>query len=113
DRGFPHLSSLFRSKNGRRCLFYDFLMSSLNRALAFEEMDNVSILIAKNLKLNMTRASHILFDEDRAVTERRRCLTDGAFHLRGEGIFVVDDAHSLTAATRAGLDQYGISDLAG
>lgn len=52
-----------------RSFFDNFLMPSLNGTVSFEQMDVVSLLIAKNLDLNMAGASYVFLHQDAIVAE--------------------------------------------
>ena len=91
--------------------FDDFLVAALDRAIAFEEMDDVAVPVAEDLDFQMLRADHALFDEAFAVAERgsaSRCAAArNALHLR----VVLDDADAAAAAAVAGLHHDGVAAL--
>ncbi len=69
-----------RSDRRRRTLFDHLLVASLNRALALEQVDDVAVLIAEDLELDMSRLLDQPFNVERAVAEGRHgfasCLRD-------------------------------------
>ena len=60
---------------GRRGFLDDFLVATLERAVAFEQVDDVAVRVAKHLHLDMARALDIFLDEYMRVAKRRRRLT--------------------------------------
>ncbi len=56
--------------------FFDHLLvAALQRAIAFEQMDDVAVGVAEHLHLDMARALDIFLDQDMRVAERRGGLT--------------------------------------
>ena len=49
-------------------------MTSLNGAVSLIQMDNVAMLVAKDLNFDMTRSLNELLKEQRSVAERCCCL---------------------------------------
>ena len=50
-------------------LFDDLLISALNRALTFRHIDVITVQVAKNLELDVSRRLDILFNENSSITE--------------------------------------------
>ena len=50
---------------------HDLLIAALDRAFALAEMDDVAVLVAQHLDLDMTRIDDEFLDEDPVVAERR------------------------------------------
>lgn len=69
SRTTNHISNLI--SNIRGCFFNNFLMSSLNRTVSLIKMNIISMLIAKNLNLDMSWLSYILFNQNSIV---RKCF---------------------------------------
>src|SRR6186713_732833 len=67
--GFAHGVSFLRCEDRGWSFFHYLLMSALYGAFAFKQMNNVSLLIAKDLKFNMPRFGNVFFDEYRSVTK--------------------------------------------
>src|SRR5688572_19115749 len=86
-------------------------MASLDRALALEEMNNVAMLVAKNLEFDVAWFCDIFFNEDRSISESRSRFTDGAFHLFLKFSFILNDAHSFPATTSARFDQDRVANV--
>src|SRR5215470_18638633 len=64
-----HLRAQFRCHGGRRCFLDDFLMAPLDRALALEYVNGISMGIAQNLKFDMSRLTNVFFDKNAIVAE--------------------------------------------
>ena len=96
-----------------RRLLDHLLIAALDRAFALIEMNDVAVLVAEHLDLDMPRLLDIFLDEHAVVAEARlglRLRRDEAFlHL----LAAIGDAHALAAAAGAGLDHHRIADLVG
>src|SRR4029079_5394245 len=81
-----------------RRLLYDLLVPSLYRAFALAEVDDVAVLVAEHLDLDMARLLDIFLDENAVVAEARTCFGLG----RGEALLhffaAVGDAHAFATA---------------
>src|SRR5665648_26986 len=60
---FAHFFTQFGRHQWGRSFFDHFLMPALNRTFTFEQMNEVSVLIAQNLKFNMMWMSLIHISE--------------------------------------------------
>ena len=58
-------------EEGRRRLLDDLLVAALDRAFALAEVDDVAVLVAEHLDLDVARIDDELLDEDAVVAERR------------------------------------------
>ena len=113
DRLLAHfLAGRFVEQRARRFLD-DFLVAALDRAFALAEIDDMAVLVAQHLDLDMARIGDEFLDEDAVVAEARFCFRAGAgksvFHLGA----AMGDAHALAAAAGGGLDHHRIADLVG
>jgi hypothetical protein len=70
DSRSTHGATNFRSQYGRRRFLYYFLMPPLNRTLAFEQMDNISMLIAENLDFNVPWFRNVFLNKHGPVPKR-------------------------------------------
>ena len=96
----------------RRGGFLDhFLVAALQRAVAFEQMDDVAVGVAEHLHLDMAWALDIFFDQHMRVAKRRGSLALARGERVGEVGRVLDLAHPLAPAARDRLDEDGIADL--
>ena len=68
--------------DGRRRLFDQLLMTSLDRAVTLAEMDHIAMLVAEDLDLDMTRLLTVFFDIDFRIAETGLGFGAG----RGKGI---------------------------
>ena len=69
-----------RRVHARRRRFLDHLLvAALQRAVALEQMDDIAVLVAEHLHLDMARAGDIFLDQHAVVAEggRRLALAGG------------------------------------
>src|SRR3569832_230151 len=76
----------------------DLLVSSLDRAIPFKQMDEVAVSVAEQLHFDVPRSLNELLDKDVRAAERREGFTLGLLVLREEIRFVANAAHSATTA---------------
>ena len=70
DGGFAHGLAACLLHAGRGRFFQHFLMAALDRAVALEEVDAVSLGVREHLDLDVPRAREVLFDQHAVVAER-------------------------------------------
>ena len=70
DGGLSHLAAPLRRHAGRRRLFQHFLVPSLHRAVALEQMHRVAVRIAEHLQFDMPRPLEVALDEHAVISER-------------------------------------------
>src|SRR5208283_6153794 len=63
----------------RRAFLDHLLVAPLQRAIALEEMDAVSMPVGEHLHLDVTRRGDVLLDQDPSMFESRMRLADRAF----------------------------------
>src|SRR5262249_17767206 len=84
-----HGRTLRRGERRRRRLLDQFLVPALGRALALAQVDDVAVLVADDLDLDVTGALDELLDIKRAIAEGRlgfgRGGAEGGVHLRARG----------------------------
>ena len=98
----------------RRGRFLDHLLvAALDGAFALAEIDDVAVLVAQHLDLDVARVLDELLDEHAIVAEARLGLRAGETEAFLGLLGVVGDAHALAAAAGRGLDHDGIADLGG
>jgi hypothetical protein len=83
----------------RRRFFDDLLVAALQRAVAFAEVDHISVVISEHLDLDVARLLQEFLHIDFGVAESRQ-----RFRLRHvdriqQRCFTVHDAHSAPAAS--------------
>ena len=87
----------------------DLLMSSLNAAVALEQMYDLPVAITEQLHLDMLGSIEEALDKDSPVAEGRFCLGRGTFKGVLETVLVSDDPHAPAAAAKGCLDDDGKS----
>src|SRR4030095_1750417 len=68
-RGFADAAAELRGCCRRRALLDDLLMTSLNRALPLEEMDQMPVVVSKDLNFNMARSLDVLLQKQRRIAK--------------------------------------------
>src|SRR5207253_5947666 len=86
--------------NRRRAFFHHLLMTSLNRALALAQMNEVAVRVREDLNLYVTRALDGLFKIDFRVAESGGGLRLCRLKSRAQLIFRSNQAQALAAAAR-------------
>ena len=113
DRLLAHLAPRRLVEERRRRLLDHLLVAALDRAFALAEIDDVAVLVAEHLDLDMAGIDDELLDEDPVVAEGGRRLRlrprEALRDLAGR----MGDAHALAAAAGRGLDHHRIADLVG
>ncbi|GAA4010595.1 hypothetical protein GCM10022280_04810 [Sphingomonas swuensis] len=99
------------TKGGRRFLDH-FLVAALDAALALAEVEDVAVLVAEQLDLDMARALDELLDEHPVVAEAGEALALGRLEAVAHVLFGPGEAHALAAAAGRGLHHHRIADLA-
>ena len=89
------------------------LVAALERAVAFEQVDDIAVGIAEHLYLDMAGRGDPLLQQHLVIGEAGLGLAPAAFQHRLEIRSRIDLAHALATATRDGLDQHGIADGVG
>src|SRR6185369_17808041 len=69
NSGLAHPRAQRRCQGRRGRFLDDFLVSPLDGALALEDMDDVAMRIAEDLKFNVTRIAKILLDEYAVISK--------------------------------------------
>ena len=89
----------------------NLLVAPLYGAIAFVKMQQVAMMIAKDLHLEMPRARQILFQEHGSVSESRVRFTTGFFEQRIELRGVGNHAHAAAAAAHGRLHNHRVADF--
>ena len=69
DRDVAHLTAHCRANDWRWRLLQHLLVTPLDGALAFSEINRVAMFVGQNLHFNMTRIDERLLDVDFAISE--------------------------------------------
>src|SRR6185295_17368345 len=99
ERGFADLFAQIRGDGRRRTLLDDLLMTALNRAFAFEEVNQIAVMIAEDLNFDVTCALDVLFEEQRCVSESLVGFAARGFNRGFKFGGNTNYAHALAAAT--------------
>ncbi len=100
-----------RQRRGRR-LFDDLLMAPLDRALALAQVNQVAVLVAEDLELDVAWLGDQLLEQQRRVAKSRQRLAPRGRQRRRQVACALHDAHALAAASRRGLDEHRIANVA-
>ncbi len=95
---------------GRGRFLDDLLVATLDRALAFAQVDDVTVAVGKNLDLDVARVAQVAFQEDALVAERGQRLAPRRRQRPGELGRAFHHAHPTPAAARRRLDQHREAD---
>src|SRR5690606_35738334 len=112
-RSLSHLVPEFRRQDRGRRFFDNFLVPALDRTFPFEQVDDVALFVANDLKFYMPGFRDVFFYEDRPVTKGRHGFTYGTFHLCAEFVFSAHSAPAFSTSAGVGLQQDRISYFGG
>src|SRR4051794_885958 len=90
-------------------LFDDLLLTTLQRAVAIEEMHDVDS-VTQDLHLDVACPVDEALEVDGRVSERGAGLGDGELHLPRQLLGRFDDPDTAAPATSRGLDQQRVTD---
>ena len=93
-------------------LFDDLLVAPLHRAVALAQADDVAVVVADHLELDVPRPLEEFLHVDLVVAERRRRFRARHRDRAQQRAFGVHHAHAAAAAAARGLDDHRIADLA-
>ena len=82
----------------RRALFDNLLVAPLDRAFAFEQVHDATVMVAEHLHLHVVRPFDLPFDVERAVAERRNGLASGRLNRIARLGRGADESHALPTA---------------
>mmetsp|Transcript_7802 Transcript_7802/g.13284 ORF Transcript_7802/g.13284 Transcript_7802/m.13284 type:complete len:211 (-) Transcript_7802:766-1398(-) len=86
------------------CHLNNLLMSPLNRAITFPEMDNITLTITDDLHLNMPWLLNKSLNKNTSISETSQCFTRGTL-IKGNQIFAVaNNTHTFSSTTHGSLD---------
>ena len=88
----------------------DFLVATLQRAIAFAERDDPACAVAENLHLDMAGAFDIAFEEHARIAEISGALTHDPGETLAHFRFVAANSHADAAAARRRLEHDRIAD---
>ena len=109
-RGDTHERSQVLIEDGAGTLLDNLLVPALNRALPFEEVDDVARRVREDLELDVPRSIQAPLEVHRAIGEGSLGLAPSLLTASSRSARSVDDAHPLPAASGGGLDEDGIAE---
>src|SRR5262249_7793211 len=80
-------------------------MAPLNRTLTLKNVDDVSVSVPHNLKLDVARPANVLLDKNPIVPKRLRRPARRCSHRIGKFRWTLDQSHAFSSATADGFDQ--------
>ena len=87
------------------------LVAALQRTVTFEKVDDMAMVVAKDLHLDMAGVGDIAFDQHGGIAKAGKGLALGTLQSGGEIGRTLHQTHPLAATASTGLDQHGIADL--
>lgn len=108
-----HLVTGLRVEEGRGSLLDNLLVTSLHRALTLGHVNVVSMLITKDLILDVLGLLDVFLNENSAITEGGDSLITRDLEALDSFLVVEGNTHTLATTASGGLDHHGIADLVG
>lgn len=102
-----HTLTNSRVEIGCRGDFHHFLVTALDRAIAFEKVDNVSGSVAKNLHFNVPGSLDKLLDEHGPIAESGQGFGSGSLEELLHFFHFPHDTHTAAATTVGGFEDDG------
>src|SRR5688572_15713350 len=113
DRGLTHFAAQHRRQNQRRGDFNQLLVSPLDRTIPFAKMNDMSMPVGEDLKLNVMRPFDVFLEKDTAVAEGSLRFACGDLHVFSQFCIRPHDPESPTAAAGTRFNDDRIADLPG
>jgi len=113
ERRLAHGLAQFRGHDGAGRFFDDFLVATLDRAVAFAEVDQVAVAVAEQLDFDVTRVDQCLFEDQFVTAEGVLRFGAGGAQLLQQVLGFVHQAHASATAAGAGLDHQRVADAVG
>ena len=107
-RRFPHFLTQCITHNGTRRFFNQFLMISLDRTVPLSQMDYMTVIVRKNLELNMLRMLHKMFQIHRIIAKSCHRFLLGCHKSIFQFILMISHTHAFATAAKGRLDNYRI-----
>ena len=113
DGGLAHLLSEVVGHEGRRGLLDEFLVATLDGAVALGEVATLAILVPGDLDLDVAGLRHELLHVHAVVAEGGPGLAAGGVPGIGGVLIVVANPHAASATTGSSLEHHGVADFLG
>ena len=108
---FAHGAPQLGAEPRRRGFFNHFLVTALDGAIPFVEVQAMAVLIGKHLNLHMPGLEHVFFDQHACIAKRRQRFTLSRSQCFGQLAFVVHHFHALAATPGGGFKQDRVADV--
>ncbi len=105
DRSLGQRRARFGVHAGGGRLFHQLLAAALERAVAFEQVDDIAVRVAEHLDLEMARTRDQFLEQDAVVAKGGRGLAPGGLDGVGQFGGAIDSADAAPAAPRDRLHQ--------
>ena len=113
DSSFAHSLAEFVGHKRRRRFFGKFLVSSLDRAVAFGEVASFAELVSYDLDFDMSRFLNEFFHIHTIITESSGGLLSSALEGFFEVFFFPYSTHTLSSSTSGGFEHDRIAHFLG
>src|SRR5204863_8783488 len=116
DSGFSHLLAklfVFRLDQRGRAYLNNLLVSPLNGTITLTQVDNMSFVIAQNLKFNVMRVLDELFDVDTRVAKSLFGFGARGVVTLNQRDIIMSHAHAASTAPSDGFNHDGVGDALG
>ncbi len=107
DRSRAQLGAQLRGHGGRGALLDDLLVTTLDRALALEEVHDVAVRVTQDLHLDVARTRRRTARRTRCRPRRPRPPLVGRRQRVAERLGAAHDTHAATAAAGRRLHEHG------
>jgi hypothetical protein len=111
--GLTHLSAHFFGHRGAWGLLYEFLMASLNGAVALTQVYYVSVAVGDNLYFNVPWLREVFFNIQLRVAKCVARLCAAHIEVVFKLFFGADNSHPLAAAACRGFHNDGVAHFFG
>ena len=112
-RLFTHRFAGFFIQERGGCFFDNLLMTALQRAFPFAQIEDVAVAVAQHLNFNMAWLFDVFLDEYAVVAKGGAGFIGGTLEAVHAFIVIPGDAHPLAATASARFEHDRIADAAG
>ena len=111
DRRIAELAADSILETDRGSDFDHLLVAALNRTIALVQMENVPVVVAENLHLDVLCAGNVFLKKDCGISKRPAGLALGLVQQRREIGFLEHDTHPSAATAKRRLDDQREADF--